>query len=214
MFGILLPIIVVVIDPYVFTGNGLLSNWSGAGYMLIAIGIGSMAYWLLRGVAHPFLAGIFAICSFLAMGIGIVLLPFSIIGIVLFGIGLLGFIPFGTAYVFCRGALDVWKQSSNSQNRRLKFFFAIVAVVSLLIGSQKTVDFSVDRAVAIFVRENGQVTYAERSLLIGAAPFGLQKHIVAAWRQEKDAVRVKTIAERYEAIYGTNIAHDEVLFFD
>jgi hypothetical protein len=214
LFGVLLPILAVVIDPYVFKGNGIFSQWSGAGYALIVIGVGSMTYWSLRRSAHPFLAGTFAVCSFLSWVIGILLFPLSIIGIVLFGIGLLGFIPFGTAYVFCRSALDVWRQSSQSGHRVLKFIIAVATVVLTLFVSQKTVELMVGRATAVFSRESAQVGQTEKILLLGAAPFGLQRHVVATWRVEKDAERAKQIAANYEARYGTQIAHDEVIFFD
>jgi hypothetical protein len=214
LFGVLLPIVAVVADPYVFKGNGIFSHWSGAGYALIAIGIGSMTYWLLRRSAHPFLAGTFAVCSFLSWVIAILLFPVSLVGIVLFGIGLLGFIPFSTAYVFCRSTLDVWRQSSRSRYRALNFVIAIVTVVLALFASQKTVELMVEKATAVFARESEQMSQAEEILLLGAAPFGLQKHVVAAWRMEKDAGRARQMAARYEARYGTKIAHDEIMFFD
>lgn len=214
LLGILLPIAAVVLDPLVFKGVGIVSDWVGTGYTLVAIGVASMAYWLLRRSAHPSLAGVFCVCGFMSGVIGVLLLPFSVLGVALWGIGLLGFIPFGTAYVFGRGAMDVWRQSSGTQHRALKLSLAVVAVVLVLFASQKTVDLIIDRATLVFSRESGHISTAERMLMIGASPFGLQKHAVATWRMEKDPVRARLIAVRYEALYGTRIEHDEIAFFD
>lgn len=213
-FGVVLPIVAVIFDPYVFRGQGLLSNWAGAGYSLILIGICVMSYWLTYPRNSPFFAGIFITCSLLSSAVGIFLLIPSLIGIMFFGIGILGLIPFGTAYVFWKASVLAWNKEPLIIQPVLQYTAGILVLLTAIAACQTAGVTILKEATNIFVEGQSQTKAGASFLLNIAEPFDLQRNIVKAWRDELDAVRAKEIATNYEKRYGTKIDFDEIMFFD
>jgi len=85
------------------------------------------------------LAGVFVVGSTASVGIGVLLLPFSIIGLMFFLVGLLGFVPLMTGTVLARNAADALRQSEKSNtdsavNLMWLIGFAAAIVVPLLMA--------------------------------------------------------------------------------
>ncbi len=214
IFGVLLPIVAVLFDPYVFQGESAFSRWAGAGYALIAIGVLSMCYWLLSRTDSSFLAGIFAVCSFLAWVIAVLILPASVIGIFLMGIGLLGFIPFGTAYVFYKAARVVWSGASSSKNQIPQFAAGILFVLLVIATCQNAVESALNKATAVMANADMPANRTDKLVLFVAEPLGLRRNIVDVWRKESDSKRALHLMTTYKERYGVPIDLDEMRFFD
>lgn len=137
-FGFLLPLACIYFDPFVFTswhdGDGFFAAYQPFAYTLSAASIMALAAWMLfgerlRGLAAP-LAGIFFVASGVALIIGVMLLPFSLLGLVAL-IGMLGFTPLMTSLVFARNAVRALRFSGSLFDRRTLVY---VAILSGLIG--------------------------------------------------------------------------------
>jgi len=116
-FGVIMPAACFFFDPFVFRADGggaLLAKYQLSAYLISGLAIMATVTWLLWGSKlgefNSFLSGLFAISGFIALMIGIVLFPFSVIGM-LFLVGFLGFTPLLTSYVLFRNAIRAYGAS-------------------------------------------------------------------------------------------------------
>jgi hypothetical protein len=114
-FGIVIPLVFLVIDPFVFKNppgtRTMLPEYRPGAYALIIQSTLVLAVWIsvkphrfslwLSGALFSGAAGAFAI--------GLALLPLSALCLMFFGAGLLGFVPFVTAATFLRRATQAWR---------------------------------------------------------------------------------------------------------
>lgn len=140
--GIVMPIVMVAVDPIVFREDGELPTLGAAMpgcYCAILLGMIALAIHLRRKRASAFIAGVLVAATLFAAVLGVVILPLSIMGILLFGVGLLGLSPFMTALVFgaqARGALN----DSPSERRMPRFllgfalYFGMCGLVQWRVG--------------------------------------------------------------------------------
>jgi len=147
VLGVILPVIVLVVDPIVFQGglfNGqpVLGRFQIFAYLFCALEMGLFLAWRTwRAQLRPIggviggalLAG--AIFSFL---VGVVLLPFSLIGLIVV-IGAAGFTPFLTGLVYLRTGLRAIRAQQNSLSTRVR---ALVVAVTLLSAVGTPIAFS------------------------------------------------------------------------
>lgn len=194
--GVFLPLVAVVLDRFVFKGNGTFSAWSGAGYALIMLGVLSMTYWLLTKNNSYFLARLFAASNFLAWVIGVVLFLPSVLGILIMGVGLLGLIPFGTAYVFFKAARINWKESVKSKYGAFQFGAGLLTVLVVMVLLQIGAHYLVERGTQVF-NSDAEIDSYERILLTAASPFGVQRNIVKTWMSDINFAQGVQVAQLY-----------------
>jgi hypothetical protein len=127
LFGVIAPILSLILDPIVFRGGtGLLGSGSPVlpqfrvfAYVAIPIGVITLTGWLWRRFhLHAwsgFIGGILFAGALFSLLVGLLILPVTLFGIVL-GIGLLGFIPFFTAIVLFRNAREAINDVGNQLN--------------------------------------------------------------------------------------------------
>lgn len=140
VFGIVLPVLCLIFDPFIFRSIFDIEEHIGGGseyqvfvYTAVGIGILSLGCWLRWG--HKFkeqqsglLAGIFFADFLFASGLAIFLLPYSIVG--LFCIfGIFGFIPFVTAYVFLRNGVRALRRARQNNSWSKVSQFAMLGVL-------------------------------------------------------------------------------------
>ena len=118
LFGLIMPAICFYFDPFVFrseTGGALLERYQFSTYMISGLAIMAMVTWLLfapkLAVLNSLFSGLFAISGVIALTIGIILFPFSLIGM-FFIIGVLGYVPFFTSFVLFRNAVRAYGAAS------------------------------------------------------------------------------------------------------
>jgi hypothetical protein len=113
LFGVVLPVVCLAADPIVFKtaagfGRAVLLPYATAAYTLIGLQLVALAAWLLAGgrlaKGAAWFAGPLAAGAIIAAGVGLAILPISLIGLLVL-IGALGFTPFLTSFVFLRNAL-------------------------------------------------------------------------------------------------------------
>jgi len=117
LFGVVMPAVCFYFDPIVFrdwgnTGDALLGRFQLPVYVVSGLAIMATATWLLwwpklRAFGLLF-SGSFAISGVIALLIGIVLFPFSVIGLLVL-LGFLGFTPLFTSYVLFRNAVRAYR---------------------------------------------------------------------------------------------------------
>lgn len=153
IFGIAAPILCLYFDPIVFRGDGcygpILGRVTTFAYVGVGLEVALLAIWLVfshrLGTSGDFVAGVFGIGAVVSFGVGLVILPFSLIGILLLGLGLLGFIPFLTAIVYWRNSRIAWLLAREKAPKRLVagrlalLVLGIAVAVGISTGSQVAV---------------------------------------------------------------------------
>ncbi len=112
LFGVIMPTFCFAFDPFIFREwhghKGMLGDYQTFAYLLSFTLIMATAALLLFGGwfkgSSIYLSGLFAVGGIVALAIGVVLLPFSILGSI-FLIGILGFTPLFTSFVYLRNAV-------------------------------------------------------------------------------------------------------------
>jgi hypothetical protein len=118
LFGLIMPAICFYFDFFVFRsrigGEALLGRYQLPAYLISGLAIMSTVTWLLwgskLGPLNSLFAALFAISGAIALIIGIVLFPFSVVGM-FFLIGFLGFTPLFTSFVLFRNAVRAYRMS-------------------------------------------------------------------------------------------------------
>ena len=119
-FGAVLPVVCLALDPVVFRysdalispiSSPVLGGYRVVGHSATAIGVASLLLWLVLRRPAGLMAGALASGAAFALGLGVVLLPFTLIGLIVL-VGALGLVPFGTAWVFARHAQAAWRAAA------------------------------------------------------------------------------------------------------
>ncbi len=139
LFGVILPIACFVFDPIVFTSETVLGKYKAFAYVLSFVSVMAMSAWLIWDAKlkwlNGFLAGLFAVVSFISLGIGIVILPLSLIGLIVL-IGVLGFTPLFCAVVFLRNSIRAYRTAEPFLEKRvLAYSFLLSALFSIVVPS-------------------------------------------------------------------------------
>jgi hypothetical protein len=222
IFGVALPVICFVADPIVFKSGfgeppflGILKPFA---YVLSFVSVMAMSAWLIWGAKlkwlNGFLAGLFAVGSVISLGVGIVLLPFSLLGL-FFLIGILGFTPLFAAIVFLRNARRAFQASK-------PFFDRGVLINSFMLGAVFSValptvlNIQIKRALDAMRDGDAQTVRAQAAKLKYVAPLvdfsdlPRQYAFDAAQDREKRAA----LAEAYREFTGENIEGKRVFWID
>ena len=141
-FGVILPTICFIADPFVFKSfggdhQGLLSHYSPFAYTLSFVSIALMFIYLSWGhkykAANAALSGLFAVGGLVSLVVGVVLLPFSLLGLLVI-IGALGLTPLFTAAIYLRNSYRSFLIAAESTPRLLVCnMFMLTALSSIVI---------------------------------------------------------------------------------
>lgn len=141
--GILLPYLCLVFDPFVFRPvfegavTSLFTRFQIFAYVGVALALFTLALWLTLGERVKawtgFIAGILLTSAAFALGIGVALVPFSLIGLLFFGIGLFGFVPFLTAFVFFRNSFRSLRLANSKINRKMLVSLAGLGILFITV---------------------------------------------------------------------------------
>lgn len=116
LFGVIMPVICFFFDLGIFSsyfgGDVIFGAFKPFAYLLSFTAIIAMMAWLIWGKQlkwlGAFIAGLFLTSGVVALAIGFVLLPFSLMGLVIV-IGVLGFTPLFTGIVYLRNGVRAIK---------------------------------------------------------------------------------------------------------
>lgn len=158
-FGMILPVICLIADPIVFRDgvrNGILRNYAIAAYTFIALQVVILAAWLVwRGKLGRWLGimagGLYGGAVF-AFGLGLVMLPISIIGLIVYFIGVLGFTPFFTGFVYLRNArrcMKTLRAKTAISKPIVAVVLGLVLVTNVPFLANQTVTGVIDSAIRV-----------------------------------------------------------------
>lgn len=211
--GILLPVVCVLVDPFVFRtsdtlpggGGPLLGRYLVFGYGEILLGMTAFALYQWQQVVSPFLAGMLLVGSVFAGVLGLILLPFSFLGL-LFLIGVLGFSPFVSCFVFARAYVRLHRlclvQRLRTEVLRMTTLGVLFAGV-LPIGAQVAVNAVVDPALHRIL--TGDTSVEVRRTLRSLSWVADLDPLVHAYRSEQDEAKKGALADAYIDITRTSI---------
>jgi hypothetical protein len=225
--GIVLPILCLVFDPLVFrggiSGRPLAGEFQLFAYALIAIEIAALAVWLgigsRTGEWRGVLGGIMLSGALFSAGIGICLLPFSLIGL-LFIIGALGFTPFLTAFIYLRNARRALR-AGGTQLTRAGLSVTLLFGVTLALGAPAFAHWRVTRLIErslaeVLEGEDARTHAAARKLRrVSWLASGELDQVVWAYGRETDPRRKDRLARAYRDITGGgDIEHRLAVLYD
>lgn len=215
LLGVIFPVACFVFDPMVFKGNMLGTAFLGQikpfAYVLSFVSVMAMAAWLVWGKKlkwlNGFLAGLFAVGGLISLGIGIVLLPYSLLGLAML-IGVLGFTPLLTSIVFMRNALRAFYSAKPFlKTKTLIHVFALSAILSAVVPY--VLNIQIKNALDEMTRGDAQTIRANAQKLKYVAPLvnpdvlTLRYHHSAT--NEKEMEKMKAIAEAHQLLTGEDI---------
>ncbi|MBV9927654.1 MAG: hypothetical protein JOZ96_21730 [Acidobacteria bacterium] len=212
-FGVILPVLCFVFDPFVFSGRGeygggLYPQCQLYVYTLSALEMVALCAWLLfaAGRRPAALAGVLFAGALFSFVVGLAILPFSLLGL-LFIIGVLGFVPFLTAFVYLRNGwraacsvshAGVGLSSLTALAFAFGFFFALGAPAVARVSVKNEVE-----AAMKDVCEGEEISPARlRALRAAAAVSGSSAYDEIAWEYygEPDAYRRARLAKCYAEV--------------
>jgi len=141
MYGIVLPCLCLLFDPFVLREDGMCNHFGGSAlrvtaYAAITLQMLTLLWWLLFGSKTRRLSGVLAgilLCGTLtAVGIGLALVPWSLLGFLVMGVGALGFVPFFTARVFYRNTVAAARRARRcTTSREFRLWYLVGVIIAL-----------------------------------------------------------------------------------
>jgi hypothetical protein len=215
--GMILPIVCLVFDPVVFRGGfgsaPELGGYRVFAYGLIAIEIVVLGVWLATGKRAGewcgVLSGVMFAGALFSAGVGIVLLPLSILGLAL-GIGVLGFTPFCAAFIYGRNARRALRAARARMSRAalcLTFAFGLLAAYGAPAFAHWRVKLMIERSLPDALGNDEARASAGARRLRHLSPFltGELDLLVRAYSSEANPARKERLARAYREITGGDI---------
>ncbi len=216
LFGVILPVICFVFDPIVFkngiygTGGTSLGDFKLFAYLLSFVSVMTMAAWLIWGAklnwVNAFFAGLFLVGGLISLGIGIIILPISLIGLLII-IGILGFTPLFTAIVFLRNAV----RASHAAKPLLEKRVLIQSVALSALFSTITpwvLNVQIKKDLSEMLHGDVQIIRAKTNRLKYVAPLINLDSLAKEYRFENQKInpeRKAALAEAYRELTGENL---------
>ena len=201
--GIVMPIFFIIVDPAVFRSSQItgisepayLGAFKALSYAAIGIASAALSRVIVRQKLDPLVAGLLGASSLLAGGLGIALIPISILGTFFFGLGLLGFSPFLAAVVYARAAM--FPSHDEPWNGKLVlagFGVFFVACLGAQLGTNRAVDWAIENQNSVTARA-----------VLRAAPI-LYDPDQMVWQYQAEPTRQPQLAAAYRQMTNTDIA--------
>jgi hypothetical protein len=226
--GIVLPILCLIFDPFVFRGGlgfggGLLKSLQLFAYTVIALEVSTLAVWLVWGErARAWLSAIGAILlagALFSFLIAIILFPFSLMGLAFMFIGALGFTPFFTGFVYLRNGLKALTVAQGN-TRGWEQLAALLLGAVFALGGPAAAQWKVSQMVTESVEElvNGDrhqqaaaTTRLKYMYWIVSADLDV---LVRAYTNSTDRTHKERLARIYQELTGRDIERRLAILFD
>jgi len=231
LFGIVGPMVCLIFDPFVFTGSrhGFLASPLVPYRVLAYLGIGAssliLTLWLVFGTrintGHGFFAGVLLLGALVAFGIGLILLPFSVLGLLVV-IGIFGFIPFLTAFVYLRNGLRALcrMRPFHSIPEKTTFASSVILGLAIVAAVPAIAQWQTSRIVSESVQSilTGDAPAVEQGVQHLQTAFWCNRacydDIVTAYAREHDPGRQAILAKAYWELTGQSIRRALPQFID
>lgn len=209
-FGIVLPLICVALDPFVFRstfGEPLLGAYAVGSYVAIGLGMTWLAFWLAMRRLPAVSAGLLAGGAMFSLALGCALFPFSLVGLAA-GIGALGFAPLATAFAFWRNAARAFRAARTRRshaNVAAVSAFALAAACAIPLGSQVYVSNSLSRAVELLRADDAAANARGVAILSWFGAVADLDRLVLAYESETNTIRRQRLAAAYWKLTGEEV---------
>jgi hypothetical protein len=205
-FGVILPVICVAFDPFVFKGN-IAGNGAAFGaykpfaYLLSFVSIMAFLAWLIWGKRlkglNVALSGLFFYGALISLAVGVVLFPVSTFGLV-FLIGALGYTPLFSGFVYLRNSYRAFGCAEHLFDKgTLVRSFVLAALFSAVIPW--TVNREIGRSMDRMLSGDAEAIYAEAAKLKYVAPLvnldKLKRQICSAPDSKRNRAAIKAYRE-------------------
>jgi hypothetical protein len=209
--GILLPIVCMVLDPFIFRvglgGGAMFGSYAIAARLMIGLSILGLSIWLAFRRPAAIMAGTLGAGAAFALGLGAVLVPYSLYGLMIV-IGVAGFSPFLTGFVFLRNAVRAHAQARERHGRNVTGLVTAVAFV-LAVGLPLTLQKAAQREVAVAIRSvlaaDEPATAHALARLRSLGWLTETDAIVWAYQREGDRERQGRLSKFYRSLTGRPI---------
>ena len=211
VFGVILPVICFSFDPAVFNTSEIwgseayLAEIKPFAYLLSFASIMAMMAWLIWGKKLKWLSGalsgFFAVGGIVSLGVGVTLLPISILGLLAYFLGALGFVPFLSAIVFLRNAVRTHKSAKNFIEKPM-FIRAFVLTGLFAVITPAVINVEINRMVdRLRTGETSQIIRSA-NLIYLVSPIVNVDSLTRDYHDSKDPERKEALEEAYRTITG------------
>ncbi|MHB1560422.1 MAG: hypothetical protein ACYC61_23465 [Isosphaeraceae bacterium] len=208
--GILAPYVCLALQPVLLPGEPGLPGlrfinvlWI-VGYGIIGLEILVLAVWLALkdrlGAWNAPISGILFVGGLFAGGLGLVLLPFSVIGLIIL-IGALGFVPFFTAAAYFVCSQRAYLRARQALPEAKSFGAALMGAV-LIVGLPGAVQATASLAVRSAIRDVADGSPGAVEKLRPWYRFAHRDRLVWSCAAERDPIRRKRLADAYKQLTG------------
>lgn len=214
IFGVILPVVCFVFDPAIFKGGAVgtayLASFKPFAYVLSFASVMAMSAWLVWGEKlkwlNGVLAGVFAVGAMISLGIGIILIPISLLGLVIL-IGVLGFTPLLSSIVYLRNALRAYNSAKPFLRKNLLLnAFVLSAVLSFLFPA--ILNLKAQKALGEMEHGDARTIRANAKRLKYIAPLVNFDVLAARYYNLKGGIyneNCAALAESYKELTGEDI---------
>lgn len=212
--GVLLPWLLIVADPAVFRGSALsmggsfLGEYRALAYVTTLVFTASLLLRLVKPYARSLLSGVLGTGALFSLGLGLLLLPLSLVGSLFAGLGLLGLLPFLFSYVYAAQALKAWRSLPARAPRQAAAATALAGCLLPILPSA-TAHILVERRFRAVLEEATSDDPARRrqgiESLRGLRPIVDLHRLGGIYLAETDPRRKLRIANAFEWLTGESI---------
>jgi hypothetical protein len=210
LFGMVLPVFCVVVDPIVFRSSGfgqaVLRDYSLMRDLAMGSAIVLLCLWIFLERCPALFGGLLLGCALNAFLLGIAILPITFLGLFV-GIGFLGLLPFLAGYVFLRNAVEAFAMSRQEHGRDvwLSPIVGLILAVGVPAGTQWFIHGQVTSAIDSLFSANKEEV-ADSIATLKKFHFVVDfDQLVLAYEAEKDADRRASLAAAYRELTGMEI---------
>lgn len=215
VLGAVLPVVCLILDPFVFRQHGVLYEHQLFAYSGIAVAVATLLVWLglgrrLSRSAQQVVAAILLVAGIVAVVIGVAILPLSIFGLLVHPISVLGFTPLLTAFVFIRNSIRCFTVAGRDPVRTWPVLIVLGVLVAL--GVPLVVQWSTIAIVSSVVTDLARQPFAAADVSISRlqfvrwCPTVCAQLIEDAYRATGGPARRENLARAYQVLTGKPVA--------
>lgn len=214
MFGVIMPVVCFFFDPAIFSNAWMAEPFLGVikpfAYLVSFTGTMAMMAWLIWGTRLKWLSailgGLFLLCGAVALTIGVVMLPFSLVGLLIL-IGALGFTPLFTGIVYLRNGVRAIRAAEPLLAKQL--LVHVVLLSALAIGIiPYVINAEINSSLERIKNGDAQTIRYEGRKLGFVSPLVNANALIRPYRFENNidrTERLQALADVYRHLTGKNI---------
>lgn len=215
-FGVVMPVICFFFDLGIFSsyfgGDAIFGTFKPFAYLLSFFAIIAMMAWLIWGEQlkwiSAFIAGLLLTSGIVALVIGVVLLPFSLMGLVLL-VGALGFTPLFTGIVYLRNGVRAMRATKPFLPKSTLTYTILLSsltagVVPYVVNTEiYRIMKRIETGDANTIRREGQKLWPVAPLVDADALT--RRYYVVPGSETQTVERAQALADVYYELTGKNI---------